>query len=678
MSRQLLTRGASGYDNLYGWGLIDALAALSYDLVPPNDPTNVISTSHAVSVWSSDNTIAITWTDATDNLSGLDGYSVLWDTNPTTIPDAIKDIEEGVQSANSTALADGNSHYFHIRSVDNAGNWQSTVHLGPFFIDTTPPTDPTSVNSTSHTPSVWSADNTVDVIWTDATDNLSGLDGYSILWNTDNATIPDPTKDIEEGVQSANSTALADGNSHYFHIRSVDNAGNWQSTVHLGPFFIADTSPFLSDGAVSPTSGYTSANFTYSVNYTDFDNDAPSSITISIDGPTSANMTAKADQDSDFTNGEIYEYTATGANLDEGTHTFQFAASDGTDNAIGDTGSHSGPAVSSPPAPPVAGGGGGGGGGASGVTSVFDIITPKGRLTQDVTAESDDGEVELFIAKNTIGLTETGHPLRRIIMRATEEPPEPPSDSKIIGLAYDFTPDGVTFDPPATLTFTYDPSRIPEGVDEENLIIAIWDGENWINLPGPFTIDTENNTISTSISHFTVFTVLAYTRPAAFTTSDLAISPTEIDIGDTVTISAVVTNTGDLSGSYEVTLKIDNVVADAKGVTLAGGASEKITFTTSRDFAGTYSVAINDLSGIVIVRAPPPPSTPAQAPAAVQAPEPAPEPVPAVPPVTPVAPITPEPAFNWWLISSIVAGAAFGGLGAYFYVRRRRRIKRED
>jgi len=56
----------------------------------------------------------------------------------------LKDI--GNQAATSSALADGNSHYFHIRSVDNAGNWQSTVHLGPVFIDTTPP----SILGTTH------------------------------------------------------------------------------------------------------------------------------------------------------------------------------------------------------------------------------------------------------------------------------------------------------------------------------------------------------------------------------------------------------------------------------------------------------------------------------------------------------------------------------------------------
>jgi len=215
------------------------------DTTPPTVPISVTSSSHTTSVWSADKTVDVTWTDATDNASGLDGYSILWDTSPATTPDQTKDIEGGVQTTTSPSLADGNSHYFHIRSVDNLGNWQSPVHLGPFYIDTTSPTVPTSVTSSSHTTSVWSADKTVDVTWTDATDNASGLDGYSILWDTSPATTPDQTKDIEGGVQTATSSSLADGNSHYFHIRSVDNAGNWQSAVHLGPFCIDTSLPTM-------------------------------------------------------------------------------------------------------------------------------------------------------------------------------------------------------------------------------------------------------------------------------------------------------------------------------------------------------------------------------------------------------------------------------------------------
>ena len=51
-------------------------------------------------------------------------------------------------------------------------------------------------------------------------------------------------------------------------------------------------------------------------------------------------------------------------------------------------------------------------------------------------------------------------------------------------------------------------------------------------------------------------------------------------------------------------LKIDGVVAGAEDVTLAGGASRQVTFTTSKDTAGTYSVSIGDLSGIFAVKAP--------------------------------------------------------------------------
>jgi len=208
--------------------------AFTFDNIPPSDPTNVQSTGHTIGTWSANNIIDVIWTDSTDAGSGLDDYSILWDNSAASIPDAVKDIEEGVQAATSAALADGNNHYFHIRSVDNVGNWQSTVHLGPFFIDTTPPTDPSNVQSTSHNAGWWSDDNTIDVTWTDATDAGSGLDGYSVLWDTSAATVPDTVKNIEEGVQATTSPVLTDDYSHYFHIRSVDNLGNWQSTIHVG------------------------------------------------------------------------------------------------------------------------------------------------------------------------------------------------------------------------------------------------------------------------------------------------------------------------------------------------------------------------------------------------------------------------------------------------------------
>ncbi len=343
-----------------------------------------------------------------------------------------------------------------------------------------------------------------------------------------------------------------------------------------------------------------------------------------------SNVLTNSYTDTTVTNGTTYYYKVTTADTG-GNESVKSSASSAVT-----------PSASSVSA---GGGGGGGGGGATGVTNVFDIITPKGRLTESVTAESDDGEVELFMAKNTISLNEKGQPMRRIIMRAMEEPPESPADSKIIGLAYDFTPDGVTFDTPATLTFTYEPSLIPEGVVEENLVIAMWDEEagEWVNLVS--TVDPSTHTITAQISHFTVFTVLAYARPAAFATSDLAISPIEVTAGATVTISVLVTNTGDLAGSHEVTLKIDNSVVATKEITLAGGASKTITFTTSRDFAGTYSVAVNGLSGTLVLGE----TMPTTVVVKEAAPASEPETVPASEPETVTESEAPPPLeTNWW------------------------------
>ena len=52
----------------------------------------------------------------------------------------------------SGALADGADHWFHLRTCDGAGNCSSGVHLGPFLVDTTPPSGPFGLTSTSHTP----------------------------------------------------------------------------------------------------------------------------------------------------------------------------------------------------------------------------------------------------------------------------------------------------------------------------------------------------------------------------------------------------------------------------------------------------------------------------------------------------------------------------------------------
>jgi hypothetical protein len=135
------------------------------------------------------------------------------------------------------------------------------------------------------------------------------------------------------------------------------------------------------------------------------------------------------------------------------------------------------------------------------------------------------------------------------------------------------------------------------------------------------------------------FTVKPPPTPATFTTSSLSISPAAAEIGDTVTISVLVTNDGDLSGTYRVTARVNDVALPSKDITVAGHTSQQVTFTTFKGVAGTYTVSIDSLSGTFTVKpaAPPPPTT----------------------------------VINWWLIGGIIAGVVVIAVLVSLAVRRR-------
>lgn len=94
-------------------------------------------------------------------------------------------------------------------------------------------------------------------------------------------------------------------------------------------------------------------------------------------------------------------------------------------------------------------------------------------------------------------------------------------------------------------------------------------------------------------------------RPASFSLSSLNITPAEALTGSSVNITVLVSNDGELSGIYEVILKIDGAVEATENVTLPGGASQNVTFTMSRPLARTYAVGIGELSGTLVVKGPP-------------------------------------------------------------------------
>ena len=207
------------------------------DSSPPGAPQ--VTSSHT-SAWSNDNTVDVAWSGASDSGSGVDGYSLTWTQAADSVPDTVKDVEENVGTATSPPLADGD-WWFHLRTGDNAGNWSGPVHLGPFRIDRAVPAN-AALGSPSHIPGAWSNDPTVELAWSGATDAHSGVDGFSYAWTPQAATLPDDAKDAEETAASTTSPTLADGD-WWFHLRTRDNAGNWSSAVHIGPFRIDTVAP---------------------------------------------------------------------------------------------------------------------------------------------------------------------------------------------------------------------------------------------------------------------------------------------------------------------------------------------------------------------------------------------------------------------------------------------------
>ncbi len=231
----------------------------------------------------------------------------------------------------------------------------------------------------------------------------------------------------------------------------------------------------------------------------------------------------------------------------------------------------------------------------------------------------------------------------------------------------------------------YDEFKIPERVTEKNLVMAAFDNSTgqWIYLES--TVATENDTVTAKVSHFSAFAVLAYTRPASFTVADLLVTPEEVNFGESLSASVLVTNTGDLTDSYEVTLKIDNVITQTKQVTIDGGDSETASFSVTPDTAGRYEICIGDLLGTCEVKVPevPPAPVPAVSPAPVPSPAPTPAPVPSpaltpaplpatVPAEQPEEEAAPAMVVQWWIIAAIVAGALAASFGTYYYRRWRK------
>jgi hypothetical protein len=89
--------------------------------------------------------------------------------------------------------------------------------------------------------------------------------------------------------------------------------------------------------------------------------------------------------------------------------------------------------------------------------------------------------------------------------------------------------------------------------------------------------------------------------PANFSVSNLVISPERAKQGESVIISAMVTNNGELPGNYSAVLKLRGAVESTEEIDLSPGESRKLAFKIAKTAPGFYNVELEGLTGRFVV-----------------------------------------------------------------------------
>jgi len=136
-------------------------------------------------------------------------------------------------------------------------------------------------------------------------------------------------------------------------------------------------------------------------------------------------------------------------------------------------------------------------------------INDAGLCQGTASVSSTDKNIGIIIPNGTTVLTRDNTASVQITIKPDPNPPSPPATFNLVGVPYDCLPSGTTFSPPITLVWHYDKAELATGTEETKLQVCLFNEATgqWETVPG--VVDTVNKTISATLSHFTIYGVIA-------------------------------------------------------------------------------------------------------------------------------------------------------------------------
>ena len=116
-----------------------------------------------------------------------------------------------------------------------------------------------------------------------------------------------------------------------------------------------------------------------------------------------------------------------------------------------------------------------------------------------------------------------------------------------------------------------------------------------------FTVNKDGGEYYAEVDGLSGIFIIIPLDPANFTISNLIIAPERAKQGENVIISAMVTNNGELPGTYSATLKLKGAVESTEDIDLSPGESRKISFKIDKPTPGFYNVELDGLGGRFVV-----------------------------------------------------------------------------